>query len=109
MLCRECYSKEDLYKLAATTFGKPAQTLKTIEECSELSAKLSKYLNNGRDKPVSAKAVAEEVAGVSIMLEQLLHSGIPECPGSELYKLVNNYKEEKLNRLYKMLNKYTIW
>lgn len=66
-------------KEIALYYGLEAQSRQTMEECAELIQALNKYLRNvtggqpaqehNRDKLISD--VAEEIADVSIMLEQM--------------------------------------
>lgn len=81
-------SNQDLYRLALDTFGPEAQVLMVFEEMAELQKELCK---NGRAKD-NRDHIAEEIADVLIMLEQmmLLH----DCK-----ELVTAYKAVKLQRL----------
>ena len=57
----------DTYAEAVRAYGKQSQLVMAMEEMSELTKELSKNLR-GSD---NAKALAEEIADVEIMLEQL--------------------------------------
>ena len=57
----------DTYAEAVRAYGKQSQLVMAMEEMSELTKELSKNLR-GAD---NAKALAEEIADVEIMLEQL--------------------------------------
>lgn len=85
-------SKTELYRLALSTYGAQAQTMMVMEEMAELQKELCKH---ARDKENRAQ-IAEEIADVQIMLEQmeLLH----DCEG-----LVAGFKAQKLDRLEKRL------
>lgn len=84
--------KEELYTKALDIFGCEAQTTMVFEEMSELQKELCKAL---RGMPV-IESIAEEIADVEIMLEQM----------KQLYKvehLVETTKEYKLRRLNRMI------
>lgn len=85
-------SKTELYRLALSTYGAQAQTMMVMEEMAELQKELCKH---ARGKENRAQ-IAEEIADVQIMLEQmeLLH----DCAG-----LVAGFKAQKLDRLEKRL------
>lgn len=85
-------SKTELYRLAISTYGAQAQTMMVMEEMAELQKELCKH---ARGKENRAQ-IAEEIADVQIMLEQmeLLH----DCAG-----LVAGFKAQKLDRLEKRL------
>lgn len=83
---------KELYRLALSTYGAQAQTMMVMEEMAELQKELCKH---ARGKENRAQ-IAEEIADVQIMLEQmeLLH----DCEG-----LVAGFKAQKLDRLEKRL------
>ena len=56
-----------LYNEAINTFGAPAQAVIAMEECSELIKEISKALRN----KINRGNIAEEIADVEIMVEQL--------------------------------------
>lgn len=68
-------SEEELYKAAVQKFGERAQILVAIEEMSELTKALLKYIRhedfNQGDYDDIVEGIAEERADVSIMLNQL--------------------------------------
>lgn len=69
---------------AVVKWGRVAQTVKAIEEFSELSAALAKLLNSNTDE--NFEAVKYEMADASIMLNQLaLIYG--DCNEEEIAKL----------------------
>lgn len=67
-------SEEELYKAAVQKFGERAQILVAIEEMSELTKALLKYIRhedfNQGDYDDIVESIAEERADVSIMLNQ---------------------------------------
>ena len=73
---------------ALSTFGPEVQTLMVMEEMAELQKELCKHARGAQN----VSRIAEEIADVRIMLEQmeLLH----ECHG-----LVKQFREQKLIRL----------
>lgn len=83
---------EQIFRKALETWGPDAQTLMVFEEMSELQKELCKYAR-GKDNRL---AIAEEIADVMIMLEQmaLLH----ECEAD-----VNRFIDEKVERLSRRL------
>ena len=81
-------AETEIYKAALEKWGPDAQTLMVFEEMSELQKELCKAAR-GKD---NREAIAEEIADVYIMLEQMaiLH----QCE-----KSVKDYKAQKLERL----------
>jgi dephospho-CoA kinase len=78
----------DTLRAAVQTFGGNAQKLKAVEEMAELTKELCKDLN-GQGSPAH---IAEEIADVEIMLEQLKY----------IYSntaLVYAYRKQKIERL----------
>ena len=80
--------QSDTYAEAVRTYGKQSQLVMAMEEMSELTKELSKNLRGA----ANAAALAEEIAGVEIMLEQLK---IIYCNRA----LVDRIRAEKLVRL----------
>lgn len=78
----------NIYKKALRKFGDIAQKLKCIEELSELIRALIRDLNAQHDDD----NLAEEIADVEIMIEQVKIS-------KQLHKRVSEFKAQKLNRL----------
>lgn len=74
---------EEVYKRIIAWYGRKAQTIKACEELSELMDVLCKGLN----KKMDLEALAEEMADVQVMIEQL--------------KIIYNIPEEKLARIRK--------
>lgn len=85
--------KNRLYRKAIDYYGEMSQSLVAIEEMSELTKEICKRFR-GKD---DYDALAEEIADVTIMLEQLqlMHS---------IKDLVKHQKEVKLRRLADRLN-----
>ena len=83
---------------ATETFGIPKQCIKTIEEFSELQKALCKYLLEYReDHQTAIPEIIEEIADVSLMLDQLqVAFGIA--------KHVQQIKTEKLERIATKIN-----
>ena len=84
-----------LYIHAIEKWGEQAQFIMVQEECMELSLAVSRYIR-GR---VASSAVLEEMADVSLMIEQL--QVILDIPD----KVLDNMKKMKLNRLSGLLSK----
>lgn len=84
--------KQELLRTALDTYGAEKQTLKTVEEIGELLKELSK---NAWGEENHAH-IAEEIADVRIMLDQMemLHRVEYLCHG---------YEKAKLHRLAKRL------
>lgn len=78
----------ELYRLALSTYGAEAQTLMVMEEMSELQKELCKHAR-GKDNQLS---IAEEIADVLIMLDQMMI--LHDCES-----IVAQYKQDKLERL----------
>lgn len=58
-----------IYEMAITKYGQMNQIIKAVEEMSELTKELCKLLVN--DSKYSIECIAEEIADVTIMMEQL--------------------------------------
>lgn len=88
------FSEESqICKHAVETFSKDRQILMFIEECGELFQAISKN-NRGMEANI-----AEEIADVEIMLEQIKH--IFKCHGE-----VNKWKNKKIVRLCHRVEKF---
>jgi NTP pyrophosphatase (non-canonical NTP hydrolase) len=81
-----------LYLRALYEWGADAQTLMVFEEMSELQKELCKHARGGDN----AESIADEIADVIIMLEQMMV--LHDCQ-----QLVKERKEYKLERLKKRL------
>jgi len=85
-------NKDEIYKLALSTWGLNAQIDMCIEEMSELMQAFSKYKRGIGD----VNQIAEEMADVSIMLEQMALAF--DCHNKIVW-----YKQFKLTRLLNLL------
>lgn len=89
----------DIYKKAINTFGESAQMIVALEECSELQKEISKIIREKGD----LENLAEEIADVEIMLEQLkliftLHDKVVTKKGEKIERLkriIEKYKEKQ--------------
>lgn len=86
--------KRKIYQRAWSEFGAVAQTVVAMEECSELIKELSKAIRGNID----GLKIAEEIADVEIMTEQIKQQ-------LSLQAVVAGFKEDKIKRLEKILNK----
>lgn len=83
---------ESIYRLALDTYGIEAQTMMVFEEMSELQKELCKHAR-GKE---NITAIAEEIADVLVMLDQMiLYFGIGEG--------VAEFKKFKITRLQNRL------
>ena len=85
-------SRYDIYRLALDSYGPEAQTLLMMEEMSELQKELCKNARGSHNRD----AIAEEIADVLIMLEQMMI--LHQCSS-----VVGVMKEMKLQRLRERL------
>lgn len=58
---------QELYRKALDTYGVTSQLMMVIEEMSELTKEISKYFRGDQD----TQHIAEEIADVRIMLDQI--------------------------------------
>lgn len=84
-------TEREILKKAIDTNGWELQEIVAIEECSELIQAIS-HKHRGRDHNI-----AEEIADVEIMLEQLkiindCHSKVDEIRRSKIERLFNGHK-----------------
>jgi NTP pyrophosphatase (non-canonical NTP hydrolase) len=99
MMLPQEYSKEELYDGLVSKFGTDTQMVVATEECSELIKEISKILRMRMTTPArtpSVEYIAEEIADVSIMCEQL----------TRMFGLggdVERFKVQKLERIKKLL------
>lgn len=86
--------RQSIYCAALELWGGEAQTVMVFEEMAELQKELCKHAR-GKD---NRKEIAEEIADVRIMLDQMciLH----DCAG-----LADAFQEEKLTRLQGRIEK----
>lgn len=77
--------EEKIFRTALNTYGADAQTLMVMEEMSELQKELCKHARGENNR----LAIAEEIADVQIMLEQMiiLHNCAQEVESFRLSKL----------------------
>lgn len=87
------YEMERLCKQAVEVFGIEIQQIMAMEEMAELIQAISKNIRGFKQQ---AK-VAEEIADVEIMLEQLKH-------GYKCHVEVERWKDKKLARLENRIN-----
>ena len=80
--------KKDVYNRAKATWGIDAQVTKAVEELSELIKELSRFLLDDGNM----EHIAEEMADVKIMIEQM--ELILECKDE-----VKEFKKAKIQRL----------
>lgn len=85
-------NEKELYRLALSKYGPDAQTIMVFEEMAELQKELCKHARGANNK----EYIAEEIADVLIVLEQMIV--LHECED-----LVFQYKQEKKNRLEQRL------
>lgn len=89
----------DVYLEAIKTFGALPQMVIAIEECSELQKEITKIIRKKGD----LTNLAEEIADVEIILEQLklifaLHDKVAEQKGEKIERLkriIEKYKENR--------------
>ncbi|MBC8546472.1 hypothetical protein H8711_05930 [Clostridiaceae bacterium NSJ-31] len=84
----------ETYKAALELWGAEAQTLMAMEEMAELQKELCKHARGKENR----KEIAEEIADVRIMLDQMaiLH----DCE-----ELAGKFKEQKIERLGKLIRR----
>lgn len=85
-------NEKEILKSALSLYGSTAQTVVAIEELSELQKELCKSLRFGANR----QHIAEEIADVQIMLEQMMIL-------YELHVDVAEWKCKKVNRLRERL------
>lgn len=92
--------EEEIMQKAIDTYGAENQCLKVVEEMSELTKALMKVRfvkKGGVQYDILLDSIAEEMADVEIMLEQL----------HMIYQndnKVNEYRQKKIERLERRLN-----
>ena len=80
--------REEILKSAIARYGREAQMIIAVEEMAELTKELSKFLRGAHNED----AIAEEIADVRIMLDQL--QIMFDCAGK-----VKMYEAAKVERL----------
>ena len=88
------WTEDRIMHLAVETYGPEAQTLMVFEEMSELQKELCKHARGADNQ----ENIAEEIADVEIMLDQMkiLHGCAAE---------VKRHRSEKLQRLWNRICK----
>jgi NTP pyrophosphatase (non-canonical NTP hydrolase) len=92
--------KEHIYDRVRNALGEAHMLIMTNEELSELTKAITKYQRNKikaslsieERNPSLLESIADEIADVEIMTEQLKQA-------YQLYKKVDEYKAVKINRL----------
>ena len=84
--------EKEVLEAALSAYGSEIQRVVAIEELSELQKELCKSLRSGADRP----HIAEEIADVQIMLEQMMM--LYEC-----HEDVAIWRSKKVKRLYERL------
>lgn len=84
--------REEILKSAIARYGNEAQMIIAMEEMAELTKELSKFLRGAHNED----AIAEEIADVRIMLEQL--EIMFDCAGAAAV-----YEAAKVERLQRRL------
>lgn len=85
-------TRDEILKSAIARYGKTAQMIVSMEEMAELTKELSKFLRGSHNED----AIAEEIADVRIMLEQL--EIMFDCAGAAAV-----YQAAKVDRLQRRL------
>lgn len=80
-------NKAEIYDGALALWGYDSQVLTVAEECNELAASCTRFVNH----KANGNSVAEEAADVEIMIEQLRHNGMGP--------MIDSQKSKKLVRL----------
>lgn len=87
-------TRDEILKSAIERYGNTSQLIVAMEEMAELTKELSKFFRGAHN----AYAIAEEIADVRIMLDQL--QIMFDCAGN-----VKMYDADKVERLRKRLEK----
>lgn len=95
VLIEKKYFDGDIYKKAIDKYGLKSQLIKAIEELSELQKELCKVLNFGG----SCEKIAEEIADVQIMIEQI------KIIWNITHEKIEHIKRQKIERLKERLEK----
>ena len=92
--------KESLYRETIAKWGKDLQIIMVMEECAELQKICSKILRNNCYPPDQV-ALAEELADVHIMMEQISFMFLGSVSAWK------GFEEKKLQRLFARLTDTT--
>lgn len=84
--------RNEIFRSAIARYGEKAQMIIAMEEMAELTKELSKFLRGAHNED----AIAEEIADVRIMLDQI--EIMFDCAGAAAA-----YQEDKVDRLRKRL------
>ena len=88
--------REELYQKAINRYGEAVQAMVAVEEMNELSKELIKNAMRGKD---NRSEIAEEIADVKIMLEQM--ELLFDC-----FDDVERFKSKKIDRLAERIGGY---
>lgn len=80
-------NKPHIFDAALAMWGYDRQVLATAEECNELAAACTRFVNH----KANGNRIAEEAADVEIMIEQLRHNGMSD--------MIDQHKSRKMARL----------
>ena len=80
-------NKPHVFDAALAMWGYDRQVLATAEECNELAAACTRFVNH----KANGNRIAEEAADVEIMIEQLRHNGMSD--------MIDQHKTRKMARL----------
>ena len=89
-------ARKAVYEQAITTWGAENQEKMAVEEMSELTKEICKYWRGS----CNLDAIADEIADVTIMLEQLRLI-------YDLNDMVSEHMDAKITRLKNRLTRYT--
>lgn len=88
--------RQEVYAKAIEKFGEYPQIIQAVQELAELQKELTKYCLKSHDDTLISK-IAEEMADVEIMLEQL------KMIFKDIDFQVINFKQQKIDRLKGMV------
>jgi NTP pyrophosphatase (non-canonical NTP hydrolase) len=80
-------NKPHVFDAALAMWGYDRRVLATAEECNELAAACTRFVNH----KANGNRIAEEAADVEIMIEQLRHNGMSD--------MIDQHKTRKMARL----------
>lgn len=88
---------EELYEKSLAKWGIEKRIMQIAEEASELSVACLHYLRNDRDKDITFDNLAEEIADVYFVLDELKYVK------PEINDLIKQYRKQKKEALVKVL------
>ena len=99
---RDVQHETDVFKNAIEEFGEAAQVTMVFEEMAELQKELCKWLRSGKS-PTLLHLIAEEIADVEIMLDQMklvFHctSAVRGIRKKKIARLAGRIQEAKKNQ-----------